>query len=371
MDENDSLIVMADHSRGEGIRELKEEDIYIRGDQSDQKFGEDVLKVNEINKPISFDFKIRTSLDDDWKESTIWLFPSEWLNYEKEARQLVLLYPLKDNLGLFDYPEEAIDYLKDEASQVDILEALSPIVSYGADALQIFGEIPDPELKSYLKDKTEDFILGKLIDAVEMAVGTTCTTVFREVLSIIQTLYASAEWGGKVKDVSKDQQAKVYSSSCLKVLSDQENLLSAKELLEVFKNMVQDLIPLVENNDCEGCRKIIQNMKNIILGNNIDSDNPADYKIDSSQCDMDISSEYCLLFALCMEYAQIINDWENDSAPCFPDSDTLDDEELEKIPALAIDKKKTTKEALKIYKPIIENILQISSIPVNALLIED
>jgi len=135
--------------------------------------------------------------------------------------------------------------------------------------------------------------------------------------------------------------------------------------------MVQDLIPLVENNDCEGCQTIIQNMRTIILGNNINSDNPADYKIDSSQFDMDISSNYCLLFTLCMEYTQIINDWENNYAPCFPDSSTLSADKLEGNEALEIDKKKTTQEAMKIYKPIIENILQITSIPVNALLIEN
>jgi len=371
MDEDDSLIVMADHSRGEGIRELKEEDIYIRGDQSPQKFGEGVLAVNEINRPTSFDFKIRTSLNNDWQESTFWLFPSEWMNYKDEARQLVLLYPLKDSLDLFDYPEEAIDYLTNEASQIDMLEALSPILSYGADALQIFGEIPDPELKTYLKDKTQDFILGKLEKAVEVAVGTTCTTVFSEVFAIIQTLHAAAEWGGRAEDVSEYSKARVHSSDCLNVLSGRENLQHVRELLQVFKTMVQDLIPLVENNDCEGCKGIIQNMKNIILGNNIDSDNPADYKIDSSQWGIYTEGEYCLLFTLCMEYAQIVNDWEKNWAPCFPDDSTLSASALEDYEALEIDKRETTQEAMKVYKPIIENILQITSIPVNALLIEE
>ena len=251
------------------------------------------------------------------------------------------------------------------------MEALSPIISYGADALKIFSEIPDPELKTYLKGKTEDFILGKLEKAVEVAVGTTCTTVFSEVFAIIQTIHAAAEWGGRAEDVSKYGKARVHSSDCLNVLSGRENLQHAGKLLQVFKIMVQDLIPLVENNDCEGCREIIQNMKTIILGNNIDSDNPADYKIEPSQWGISTEGEYCLLFTLCMEYAQIVNDWENDEAPCFTDKVTLTSENLEPYNALAIDKKKTTQEALKVYKPIIENILQISSIPVNALLIEE
>ena len=369
MDENSSMIVMADYAKGEGIKEIKEEDIYIRGDQSSQDFGEHVLKVNEINKPTSFDFKMRTSVDNDWQESTFWLFPSEWMDYKDEAKQLALLYPLANHLDMFDYPEKAIDYLK--SVQIDMFEALSPILSYGADALKIFGEIPDPDLKTYLKDKTEDFILGKIEKAVELAVGTTCATVFSEVLSIIQTIHSAEEWGGRAKDVTEEGKARVHSEDCLKVLSDRDNLQDAKELLEVFKSMVQDLIPLVENNDCEGCQTIIQNMRTIILGNNINSDNPADYKIDSSQFDMDISSNYCLLFTLCMEYTQIINDWENNYAPCFPDSSTLSADKLEGNEALEIDKKKTTQEAMKIYKPIIENILQITSIPVNALLIEN
>jgi len=176
----------------------------------------------------------------------------------------------------------------------------------------------------------------------------------------------------------------VHSEDCLKVLSNRDNLQDAKELLEVFKIMVQGLKDLVENNDCEGCQTMIQNMRTIILGNNINSEDPGDYEIDSSQFDMDISSNYCLLFTLCMEYtqiindwennwapSQIINDWENNWAPCFPDSSILSADKLEGIEALEIDKKKTTQEAMKIYKPIIENILQITSIPVNALLIEN
>jgi len=365
MDEDDSYIVMADHSRGEGIRELKEEDIYIRGDQSPQKFGEGVLKVNEIKKPISFDFKIRTSLSDDWKESTIWLFPSEWLNYEKEALQVSLLYPLKGKTGMFDYAATAREFLKDKDSEIDIKAALLPVINYGINSLQIFGIIPDLSFKNYVKDNAVDFIQWQLEEALKKSLSVAKVTVTSELLGAVQMIISAIEWGAELENVVKEGTSIAYGPHCVGNLANRVNLVHAERLMNVLKETFLQLITAIENNQPDTVRTIVEDIRTIVVGDNPGGLNPSDYEIDYEQFGIKTvknTTGYALYFGLTFELANIIDCWEDSYATCF--DKYIQDE------ASIIELEAASDYALASYKPIIKNLVNIASIPMSVVLIE-
>ena len=363
-DENGALVNEIKVSRGKKIKTFTEEDIYIRGDQSNQDFGEIYYDADSITKPTPFTFKLKTQ-DNDWKSSTLWIFPYEWKDYEKEALQVSLLYPLKNTLDTFDYATEAREFLKEEGSQVDLQAALSPIIDYGIEALKIFGEFPDESFKENIKDSAKDFLQGKIKGALEETLGVARVSVISEVLNIVLMMINAIDWGEELDNVAIEGESEVYSTNCIDNLAYRANLQNSERLLGAIKGYLPQLFEAAETNQPMECRDLIENLRTIIIGNHPDGENASDYVIDYGQfgvSPVENSTGYALIFNLCFELANIVDVWSKDVAPCF--------DEFIKKNASESALELASQKAMLVYKPIIKNLIQIISIPLNVVLLE-
>lgn len=101
-------------------------------------------------------FRIQTKKDRETKEKTVWVFPSNWANYQNEALQTSILYALKGKTEVFSCGTTVREYLvrlKPHAANAPL-----PVINYGVNAFSIFGISPDDYLIDALSDSLGDYL---------------------------------------------------------------------------------------------------------------------------------------------------------------------------------------------------------------------
>ncbi|RKX55600.1 MAG: hypothetical protein DRP24_04675 [Thermotoga sp.] len=351
--------------QGKKIVTFKESDIYKPGEDLEEKLG-DPFNVSEIKKPKKLVIEATASAGDNEKAKkiTIWLFPSNWIGYEREAKQIVILYPLKDNIDALDYGDDAKDYLSNVQGELTSL-ALNKIVWYGAESLEIFEDKAgwkDSPFRSFLESKSKNFVKEKLLKVVGKLAGELAKGVVEEYLDIFDTLKNAKEWGERIYEVTDEGVALVYAGSLLENMASQDsNFNTVVKMEKILKKKLSLLISKVEENDPEGVRQIMNDIKILTVGPNPQSENIEDHRIDYSRYGFGNRFGYTLAVLCGLEYNNI-KKWEGNDYPNYFGDYTISYSVEDKINA--------SHEAMKIYKPIFKNLIMLSVPFVYASLIE-
>jgi len=353
--------------QGKKIVTFKESDIYKPGENFEERLG-DPFNVSEIKKPRKLVIEATASAGDNekTKKITIWLFPSNWIGYERETKQVVILYPLKDNMDALDYGNDAKDYLSNVQGELISL-ALNKIVWYGAESLEIFEDKAgwkDSPFRSFLASKSKNFVKEKLLKVVGKLAGELAKGVVSEYLDIFDMIKNASDWGGRVPEVENLGVSLVYASSLLKNTASQDsNFNTIIKMEKILKKKLSLLITKVEENDPEGVRQIMNDIRILTVGPNPQNKNIEDHRIDYSRYgDLGNRLGYTLAVLCGLEYNNIKR-WEDDSDyPDYFGDDALSYTVKDKINA--------SHEAVKIYKPLFKNLIMLTVPIVYASLIE-
>ncbi|PLV59769.1 carboxypeptidase-like regulatory domain-containing protein [Thermotoga sp. KOL6] len=353
--EGNEVVAHLSKYQGKNIVTFKESDIYKLCENVEEKLG-DSINVSEIAKPTKFIIEAMAKAGDSEKNKkiTIWIFPSNWVGYEKEAKQVVLLYPLKGNIDALDYGEYARNYLKEVGDNLTTL-AFNKIVWYGMEALEIFDDRAgwkDSPFKSFIENKIKDFVKKKLFKALKKFAGELVEDVVDEYLDIFDTLKNARDWAQRVYKVVGEGVALVYSGPLLSNMAEKHKIFNDVVNIEkVLKEKLSILISKVEENDPEGVREVMEDIRTLAIGNNPGSENPDDHKIDYQAYDLGEHPGYNLAF-LCAAELNNIKKWKkNDYPPYFGD---------ETISYNVENKVNASHEAMKIYEPIFKNLIMLS-----------
>ncbi|MGC8779073.1 MAG: hypothetical protein ACP5Q4_10405, partial [Candidatus Caldatribacteriaceae bacterium] len=140
-----------------------------------------------LTHPERFSVKIQEGLE--VQEKIIWVFPSNWARYKREALQAVVLYPLKGKTDVFQCAKTVREYLAGLKSNVT--NAALPVIDYGVSAFSIFGASPD----SYLLDALSECV-GSYLENSETILqhfGYT-PALAHNVFGVLKNLYDAYQW---------------------------------------------------------------------------------------------------------------------------------------------------------------------------------
>ncbi len=345
-------------SESDGYEERTEEDVI----ENNSRLGFSYPAAN-ITRPTLFEIAVE-ALDKDY-DIVVWVFPSNWENYTSEARQVALLYGLKNNLGMLDYGENARDYLISRGDMSNLIASgMGPIINYGVESLGIFGDVPDGTLEGLISGQAESFA-GKLAEKIlTQLVGAAAYEVFNEIYAILGSIKGAIDWGNQMPDVIQTGTDAVYANSLLEGIANEDaNFLQILEMFQTLKAKMEPCIAAIDDNDPALCRTYLNQIEAISVGLHPDSDQPADYKIDYDAYGVTDAggSGYCLAVLLTLEYNRI-TEWSggNGIAPYFGD-------DLISIPL--DDKMSATQAAMTTYGPIWETLFRIAAVFIDAALL--
>jgi PKD repeat protein len=187
------ILIGRQEARGEGLCNpdyLAERDFGVQ------------FEASNLSQPTQFLVRIKDE-NGNWEEKTIWIFPAGWQDYQRTARQVTLLYPLKGNNELFEYGQNASDYL--EGTQIK--PNLQPIIDYGIAALGIFGDIPDNTFRGELENSVKRIMKEGVTKPIAVKIltkltGKAASAVISEAYSIITTLHKAIKWAEQIYSVT-------------------------------------------------------------------------------------------------------------------------------------------------------------------------
>ncbi len=323
--------------------------------------------ATQVSAPTMFKVKLRQG-SGAWEETWIWVFPASWRTYEKEARQVALLYLVKDEMDIFNYPTKAKEYLKALASSQDMKDAWQPILDYGVASLGIFVDNPpDSRLEWYFSNNTENYskykvlkVVGKLLGKADAAME----PVISQFFSMMDTLYKAYSWGSRLGEVISFSAAPVYKKDLLKEIANNDStFLQILDLFGALQSRLTGLVTAVDGNLPVTCRQILTEMKTIAVGNNPQSEQEADHKISYSTLGLAVRSgadQYPLAIMLNLMLNKI-REWRA-HWHVYLDGYVLEP---------GLDKSLVTNQCMDIIEPIIENLGQIASIFIDTALCVD
>jgi len=334
-------------------------------------------ETSKVAKPESFKVKIGD------KETLVWVFPKEWKGYEKEARRIALLYPLRNQTSVFGYADKAKSFLLAQIDAWTLESALLPILDYGMAALGIFGDIPDERLSWYLESNTEKYtqykvlkVAAKLLNIVE----TDLKPIVSEFFSLIDTLWKAQNWAERLPDVIGISANDVNANDLLKQLAN--NGQNFNQFIYVFaglKTKFDALVTAVGANNPSTARSLIEDLRDIAVGTQPKSESQASHLINYgdygiSRFGSDTAHDYPLSLLIVLELNNI-RGWRDGGHPYLNSAWSTERAGMRKTlpnyepPWNPVD---ATRLALSSYAPIIENIANIASIFIDtALLVDD
>ena len=305
--------------------------------------------------------KLEVRMTSGGKEETalVWVFPSSWAGYEKEARKLALLLPVKDQMDMFQTIEDAPAYLKKQRSDLD----LTPILDYGADALRIFGAWPDLKLKSYTETNTLRYTTYVAMAAAKLA-GKIASQVLGQLGTLLTYIIKAGEWAEGLPEIINIAATPAYVNDLLNHLADYDpNFLQALRLFSVLKTKTESLITAAEANNPALCRSLLADIRTLTVGNHPESETQTQYEIDYTTLGVipasGISEEYPLALILTHEMGRI-HDWRN--------SENTD---LHYVIDLGVDRREVTRIAMNCFEPVIETMIRTAGIFIGASLLTD
>jgi hypothetical protein len=346
-------------SKSDGYEELKEEDICRNADRLGFSY-----PAAQITRPTRFD--IAADALDKHYDIVIWVFPSNWEQYTVEARQVALLYGLKNNLGMLDYGQSAKEYLISRGDISNLIASgMGPIINYGVESLGIFGDVPDGTLEGLITDQAETFAEKLAEEILTKLVGAVAYEMFNEIYAILGSIKSAIDWGNQMPDVIQAGTDAIYANSLLEgIASEDANFLQTLEMFATLKAKMELCIAAIDDNDPALCQTYLRQISVICVGHHPDSDQPADYKIDYDLYSVMNAggSGYCLAVLLALEYSRVA-EWStgNGIAPYFGD-------DVISIPL--DDKMSATQAAMATYGPIWETMFRIAAVFIDASLID-
>jgi len=350
-------------SKGKGIYTFTEEDIY-KYTQKSIGYG---YQASNITRPTMF--KVNLKAQNKSNDIIIWVFPSNWSNYKSVARQAALLYPLKGKSDIFSYGETAQTYLKQKNEFSNLMnDALAPIVNYGADALKIFGDVPDLNLKGLVELAADKITTEILVRIVAKLVGTIASEVTGELVDLFKSMIDAKDWGEQIYAVTGNGIAAINADDLLANMATEDiNLTQSIRILKVVKQKAEGLISKFDANDPAQCQIIINDLKTIVIGPNPNSNTPSDYLINYStygivdQTPGMTNDNYTLSLLLALELNNI-QGWKAGTSAAQFFNDTI-------FPLSYGEKIAATKAAMATYEPIVKNLIRITSIIANICMI--
>ncbi|MCJ7589387.1 MAG: PKD domain-containing protein [Candidatus Aminicenantes bacterium] len=333
-------------------------------------------ETSKVAKPESFKVKIGD------KETLVWVFPKDWKGYEKEARRIALLYPLRNQTSVFGYADKAKSFLLAQIDAWTLESALLPILDYGMAALGIFGDIPDERLSWYLESNTEKYtqykvlkVAAKLLNIVE----TDLKPIVSEFFSLIDTLWKAQNWAERLPDVIGISANDVNANDLLKQLAN--NGQNFNQFIYVFtglKTKFDALVTAVGANNPSTARSLIEDLRDIAVGTQPKSESQASHLINYgdygiSRFGSDTAHDYPLSLLIVLELNNI-RGWRDGGHPYLNSAWSKERSDMRKTlkyyepPWNPVD---ATRQALSSYAPIIENIANIASIFIDTALCVD
>ncbi len=329
----------------------------------------------KITKPTMLKITLRAEADTTKEERfIIWIFPSKWLGYEKQAIEGVILYSFKDNMDLFSYPEEAKSYIENKAAEQLTISALSNIVWYGMSSLDFlkgalgipdFGifDIGQTAIQEYVDYKlqakvteylqTDPELKSKINDISPVYRSMLLTGITGEVCSAISSIVAAGNWAMGMSSVIEEGVEKVVAGAILEAIWEKDNHFRCMvNTLTSAKDEVQDIINAVENNHPIIVKSKIKKLSKCFVSLNTNNKGGCD-----SYC-----NKHPLSWVFLSELVRI-DEWKGGNTwPSFA-------EEL--LRGFTNEQKYGgSKIAMKIYEPIIKTFIYIASPIIDACIIE-
>jgi PKD repeat protein len=319
-----------------------------------------------ISTPRPFKVKLRQG-SGTWEESWVWVFPASWRTYEKEARRVVFLYPLKDQTGIFDYGVRAKEYLLATATSADMQAAWQPILDYGAASLGILINNPDPRLEWYFSNNTENYSKYKVLKVMAkllVKADKEMEPVISQFFSLMDTLIKAQSWGSRLGEVINFSAAAVYKKDLLReVASNDTTFLQILDLFGALQSRLTRLVSAVDRNAPAECRTILEEMRTITVGSNPKSEETAAHAISYRSLGLvprGGGDQYPLSIMLNLMFNKI-REWRA-RWHLYLDGYIL---------PVGLDKSLVTNQCLDIFEPVIENLAQIASIFIDTALLVD
>ncbi|MBU1186718.1 MAG: PKD domain-containing protein [Acidobacteria bacterium] len=303
--------------------------------------------------------KLEVRMTSGGKEETalVWVYPSSWVGYEKEARKLALLLPVNNQMEMFQTIQETPNYLKKQRSNLD----LTPILNYGADALRIFGAWPDLKLKSYTETNTLRYTTVVARVAAKLA-GRVASQVLGKLGTLLTSIIKAKEWADGLPEIINITATPAYVNDLLTHLAENDpNFRQALNLFRVLKTKMDSLVIAAEANNPSLCRILLEDIRTLTVGDHPDSEiqtqNEIDYSALGVMLAIGITSEHPLALILTHELERI-QDWRSTG-----------NTDLDYLIDLGVDRKEVTRIVMNCFEPVIETMIQVAGIFINASLL--
>lgn len=358
------VLVGRQYIRGEGIATAP----YI----PKTEFGVEV-QASSITNPTKFSVKI-THPNYSTEETFVWVFPSGWQDYQKEALQTALIYPLKDSTSFFTYGDTVIQFMSSVYTFENSLKAaLGVVMNYASTALGIFGGPGDDKLEGTIKERVGIYVSKGLNGALKAMGLTLANSIFSETIGLFESMIKAREWAQQLKSVKASAAAAAGGLQYLgRLASCNSGLLASTRMLAVIKTKIDEAMTAFDQNNPAGCRTILADIRMIAVGKNPDSILPADYLIDyqaygiadpntASDGSLTPSDNYCLSMTCILELNNIKRWKGGEIGPCFTSNVLIGWTDSEKIGE--------TQVAMATYEPLFQNIMMVAGVAISIALL--
>jgi len=337
-------------------------------------------EASNLSQPTQFLVRIKGE-NGNWEEKTIWIFPAGWRNYQRTAKQVTLLYPLKGNNELFEYGQKAAEYLKG----INIKPDFQPIINYGIASLGIFGDLPDNTFIGELENSVKRIMKKGVTEPIAVKILTKLTneassTIVSEAYNIITTLHKARDWARQMHSVINKSMGNVLAVDIyLNIPSKAVHFKNSNKIFSSLSEKISSLIGTIENNDVTRCKSIIEEIETMTVGSintitetEIETSNFDYYKINYQTLGIQGEEiEGCPLFIVLMLEKNRIKGWKDGEGK----REYYSQATIDMIKAQHPDNyngyfQAGHEVALETYEPIIDNLIKIASIFINISLLD-
>ncbi|MCX6552098.1 MAG: PKD domain-containing protein [Acidobacteria bacterium] len=281
--------------------------------------------IGSLTRPTQFTIRL-SSAGATWSESSVWVFPASWANYQAEALAATVLQPLRGQTSYFSYGDSVRQAMKSAASWNNIMTAaLAPVLAFGTQSMALFGAPSNVDLSGTLEERVGLHVANGLGKAVKALGMTLAGSVVGETVGLFEAMIKARQYGRQIGTVTSEGAAAAGGLDLLGRMADcNPNLVQVTSMLNVVKGKVETLFGQLEANDPAGYRRTFDDIRRIAVGLHPQSADPADYRIDyraygiSDMTPGATSDNYCLSM-LCLLELNNIQSWKSGGiAPCFP-----------------------------------------------------
>ena len=317
--------------------------------------------------------------NDDERRTTVWLFPSHWVGYEREAKAVAMLAPLRgETKRIFGRQEGSVyatiaEQLRAANTSHSAYDAaMSVVVNYGREAIGIFGAVPDELLRGEITVAGGAFVVDRLANALQVAGNTIANQTVGEFSSAITALLSAATWGLKLPDVVHSGTGLAGKSQLIGWIPDENRVFRQVGLIwDTLRPDVETIVGTggpegaAAGNDPAAARTALDRIRRLCIGDHPDSKVLTDHELsyaDFGGMTTHVSIPWHLSLLLLWEWRQV-NDYARgvSYAHWYPSGRidlTTSETKRREAKAIAAD-----------YAVIVEDLTGVSSILIDVALI--